>query len=59
MDLEDNVCVGTSIIDMYCKCGRVEMAKKTFDRMKEKNVMACMAVPKKLLTSSTRWFGLE
>ena len=44
MDLEYNVCVGTSIIDMYCKCGRVEMAKKTFDRMKEKNVKSWTAM---------------
>lgn len=38
MDLEDNVIVGTSIIDMYCKCGRVEMARRAFDRMRDKNV---------------------
>lgn len=44
MDLEENVCVGTSLIDMYCKCGKVEMAKKTFDRMKEKNVKSWTAM---------------
>ncbi|KAF3435310.1 hypothetical protein FNV43_RR22397 [Rhamnella rubrinervis] len=38
MGLEENVIVGTSIIDMYCKCGRVDMARKAFDCMKEKNV---------------------
>ncbi|KAI9109354.1 hypothetical protein K1719_019698 [Acacia pycnantha] len=38
MALEDNVFVGTSIIDMYCKCGRVDMAGKAFDRMKGKNI---------------------
>lgn len=38
MELEDNVFVGTSIVDMYCKCGRVEMARKAFDRLKRKNV---------------------
>ncbi|XP_061349953.1 pentatricopeptide repeat-containing protein At3g26782, mitochondrial [Gastrolobium bilobum] len=44
MDLEDNVFVGTSIVDMYCKCGRVEMARKAFDRMKEKNVKSWTAM---------------
>ncbi|KAK7290551.1 hypothetical protein RIF29_05056 [Crotalaria pallida] len=44
MALEDNVVVGTSIIDMYCKCGRVEMARKAFDRMKEKNVKSWTAL---------------
>lgn len=44
MGWEDNVIVGTSIIDMYCKCGRVETAKKTFDGMKEKNVKSWTAM---------------
>lgn len=38
MNLESNVFVGTSIIHMYCKCGRVSSARKAFDRMSEKNV---------------------
>lgn len=44
MDLEDSVFVGTSIVDMYCKCGRVEMARKAFDRMKVKNVKSWTAM---------------
>ncbi|KAG8656028.1 pentatricopeptide repeat-containing protein At3g26782, mitochondrial [Manihot esculenta] len=44
MGWEDNVIVGTSIIDMYCKCGRVETARKTFDGMKEKNVKSWTAM---------------
>ncbi|KAL2529255.1 Pentatricopeptide repeat-containing protein [Forsythia ovata] len=44
MNLEDNVYVGTSIIDMYCKCGRLGMAKRAFDRMKEKNVKSWSAM---------------
>ncbi|KAF7819354.1 pentatricopeptide repeat-containing protein [Senna tora] len=44
MALEDNVFVGTSIIDMYCKCGRVDMARKAFERMKEKNVKSWTAM---------------
>ncbi|KAF2301812.1 hypothetical protein GH714_029506 [Hevea brasiliensis] len=44
MGWEDNVILGTSIIDMYCKCGRVEMARKAFDGMKEKNVKSWTAM---------------
>eukprot|EP00257_Ricinus_communis_P013360 XP_015570779.1 pentatricopeptide repeat-containing protein At3g26782, mitochondrial [Ricinus communis] len=44
MGLDDNVIVGTSLIDMYCKCGRVQMARKTFDGMKEKNVKSWTAM---------------
>ncbi|KAK9271618.1 hypothetical protein L1049_001981 [Liquidambar formosana] len=44
MGLEENVFVGTSIIDMYCKCGKVEMARKAFKRMKEKNVKSWTAM---------------
>ncbi|KAK6280303.1 hypothetical protein POUND7_020570, partial [Theobroma cacao] len=44
MGLEDDVIVGTSIIDMYCKCGRVEMARKAFSCIKEKNVRSWTAL---------------
>ncbi|KAI5673717.1 hypothetical protein M9H77_14081 [Catharanthus roseus] len=44
MRLEDNLYVGTSLIDMYCKCGRVVMARKAFDQMKEKNVKSWTAM---------------
>ncbi|KAK6115279.1 hypothetical protein DH2020_007548 [Rehmannia glutinosa] len=44
MNLEKNVFVGTSIIDMYCKCGRVNMAREAFDRMDEKNVKSWSAM---------------
>ncbi|XVF13841.1 hypothetical protein REPUB_Repub09cG0003200 [Reevesia pubescens] len=44
MGLEDNLIVGTSVIDMYCKCGRVEMARKAFSCMKEKNVRSWTAL---------------
>ncbi|XP_072970144.1 pentatricopeptide repeat-containing protein At3g26782, mitochondrial [Typha angustifolia] len=40
MGLEENVYVGTSVVDMYCKSGRVEMARKAFNRMKEKNILS-------------------
>lgn len=44
MRLEDNIYVGTSIIDMYCKCGRVGMARKAFNRMKGRNVKSWTAM---------------
>ncbi|XP_031489461.1 pentatricopeptide repeat-containing protein At3g26782, mitochondrial-like [Nymphaea colorata] len=44
MELEDNVYVGTSLIDMYCKCGKVEMARKGFDRMQNKNIKSWTAM---------------
>ncbi|XP_047323360.1 pentatricopeptide repeat-containing protein At3g26782, mitochondrial [Impatiens glandulifera] len=44
MNLEDNVFVGTSIIDMYSKCGRVSTASKAFNRMNYKNVKTWTAI---------------
>ncbi|GMH25685.1 hypothetical protein Nepgr_027528 [Nepenthes gracilis] len=44
MGLEGDVIVGTSIIDMYCKCGRVGMARKAFDRIQVKNVKSWSAM---------------
>ncbi|MFS7971106.1 putative tetratricopeptide-like helical domain superfamily, DYW domain-containing protein [Helianthus anomalus] len=44
MGLEDDVVVGTSIVDMYCKCGRVTTARTAFDRMKNKNVRSWTAM---------------
>ncbi|ONK72077.1 uncharacterized protein A4U43_C04F15450 [Asparagus officinalis] len=44
MGLEENVYVGTSVVDMYCKCGRVEMARKAFNRMNVKNIKSWSAM---------------
>lgn len=44
MGLQENVYVGTSVVDMYCKCGRVEAARRAFDQMKEKNVKSWSAM---------------
>ncbi|KAH7661967.1 Tetratricopeptide-like helical domain-containing protein [Dioscorea alata] len=38
-DLEINVQLGTSLIDMYMKCGCLMSAFKVFERMPERNVM--------------------
>ncbi|CAN6213789.1 unnamed protein product [Urochloa humidicola] len=44
MGLEENVYVGTSVVDMYSKCGRVEMARKAFHRIKERNILTWSAM---------------
>ncbi|KAI7746399.1 hypothetical protein M8C21_033629 [Ambrosia artemisiifolia] len=44
MGLEDDVVVGTSVVDMYCKCGRVGTARTAFDRIKNKNVRSWTAM---------------
>lgn len=35
--LDENVFVGTSLVDMYAKCGCVNSAEKVFEGMREKN----------------------
>ena len=42
--MRENVIVNTAMIDMYCKCGRVELARRAFDRMKERNVKSWTAM---------------
>eukprot|EP01018_Ginkgo_biloba_P018849 Gb_21580 [translate_table: standard] len=37
---ESNVFVGTALIDMYAKCGSLECARKAFDKMSTKDVVA-------------------
>ncbi|XP_020582921.1 pentatricopeptide repeat-containing protein At3g26782, mitochondrial isoform X2 [Phalaenopsis equestris] len=45
MGLEDNVYVGTSVVDMYCKCGRVDAARRAFNRLgSEKNIKSWSAM---------------
>lgn len=40
MDLGNVVMVSNALIDMYAKCGAVEEACETFDRMKGKNIVS-------------------
>nr|XP_043634650.1 pentatricopeptide repeat-containing protein At3g26782, mitochondrial [Erigeron canadensis] len=44
MGLEEDVVVGTSVVDMYCKCGQVRTARIAFDRIKNKNVRSWTAM---------------
>ncbi|KAJ8761619.1 hypothetical protein K2173_004395 [Erythroxylum novogranatense] len=39
-----NVMIGTSLINMYARCGNVKKAREVFDSMKEKNVVAWTAM---------------
>jgi len=41
---ESNVFVGSSLIDMYAKCGKLEEAQRVFDRMLIRNVVSWNAM---------------
>eukprot|EP01018_Ginkgo_biloba_P018625 Gb_23678 [translate_table: standard] len=41
---ESDVIVGTALIDMYVKCGSVEIARHMFDKMPERNVFTWSAM---------------
>eukprot|EP01018_Ginkgo_biloba_P030200 Gb_04419 [translate_table: standard] len=41
---ESNVFVGTSVIDMYAKCGNIELARQVFGRMSRRDVVAWTAM---------------
>jgi len=38
-NLASDVAVGSALIDMYAKCGRLNLSKKVFDEMPRKNVI--------------------
>ncbi|PSS00088.1 Pentatricopeptide repeat-containing protein [Actinidia chinensis var. chinensis] len=42
--LNSNVYVGSSLVNMYAKCGKMEDAKKAFDPLDEKNVVLWNAI---------------
>ncbi|XP_031279280.1 pentatricopeptide repeat-containing protein At3g02330, mitochondrial-like [Pistacia vera] len=39
-----NWFVGSTLVDMYCKCGMMEEAEKIHDRMREKNMVSWNAI---------------
>eukprot|EP01018_Ginkgo_biloba_P037437 Gb_29877 [translate_table: standard] len=41
---ESNVTVGNSLIDMYAKCGSIDLARLQFDKMPQKNVVSWSAM---------------
>ncbi|KAI3449509.1 hypothetical protein Pfo_006174 [Paulownia fortunei] len=58
---ELDVILGTSLIDMYGKCGRIEEGLRVFEEMSEKNVFTWNAIVKGLALSKSgkeaiKWF---
>ncbi|XP_038902389.1 pentatricopeptide repeat-containing protein At2g22410, mitochondrial-like [Benincasa hispida] len=43
-DIESDVFVGNSLIDMYCKCGVVEKALQVFNEMKTKDSVSWISI---------------
>eukprot|EP01018_Ginkgo_biloba_P015274 Gb_41648 [translate_table: standard] len=41
---ESDVFVGSALIDMYAKCGSIELAQLAFDRMPQRNVVSWNAI---------------
>ena len=41
---ESNACVGTSLVDMYSKCGSISNAQKSFSSISSPNVAAWTAL---------------
>ncbi|TVU15242.1 hypothetical protein EJB05_38752, partial [Eragrostis curvula] len=42
--LEDNMFISSSLIDMYCKCGNVSIARRIFDGMKSPDLVSWTAM---------------
>ncbi|XP_054794236.1 pentatricopeptide repeat-containing protein At1g59720, chloroplastic/mitochondrial-like [Prosopis cineraria] len=38
MDMADDVLINTCLVDMYCKCGSLEIAEQVFESMPDKDV---------------------
>eukprot|EP01018_Ginkgo_biloba_P018714 Gb_21688 [translate_table: standard] len=43
-EIHVDVVVGTALIDMYAKCGSIDIARQVFDRMSERNVVSWSAM---------------
>eukprot|EP01018_Ginkgo_biloba_P009126 Gb_37176 [translate_table: standard] len=41
---DSNVCVGSSLVDMYAKCGSIEDACQVFENMPERNIISWNAM---------------
>jgi pentatricopeptide repeat protein len=41
---ESDILVGTSLVDMYAKCGSIEDAQRVFDKMPSQNVVTWTAI---------------
>eukprot|EP01018_Ginkgo_biloba_P019039 Gb_39514 [translate_table: standard] len=43
-EFESDVVLGTALIDMYTKCGCIEIARELFDKMRKRNVISWSAM---------------
>ncbi|XP_022149106.1 putative pentatricopeptide repeat-containing protein At1g68930 [Momordica charantia] len=43
-DYQDNIFVGSALVDMYCKCRNVKSAEAVFRKMRHKNVISWTAM---------------
>eukprot|EP01018_Ginkgo_biloba_P019414 Gb_16546 [translate_table: standard] len=41
---ESDICVGNALVAMYCKFGRIKVARQVFDKMSKKNVISWSAM---------------
>ena len=57
--LESDVFIGTSLIDFYCKTGELSVAREVFDRLPQKDVVACNAMIAGFSQSSDPCMALE
>lgn len=57
--LECDLFIGTSLVDMYCKMGQLKCASELFDRLPSKDVVACNAMIAGLSQSSYPCKALE
>lgn len=44
MGFHENVCINTSLVDMYGKCGQILFAQKVFDEMSDRNAVTWNAL---------------
>ncbi|XP_078433998.1 tetratricopeptide repeat (TPR)-like superfamily protein [Wolffia australiana] len=44
MGMGNDVYIGTSLVDMYCKCGQLGMARQAFDHTKNRNIRSWSAM---------------
>ncbi|PON49462.1 DYW domain containing protein [Parasponia andersonii] len=57
--LESDVFIGASLIDLYCKTGELSIARGVFDRLPQKDVVACNAMIAGFSQSSDPCMALE
>ncbi|KAJ0824687.1 putative tetratricopeptide-like helical domain superfamily [Helianthus annuus] len=66
--LEGRCHVGTAVVDMYAKCGRLDLAHQVFDKMSEKDSVCWNSMitsfcqngqPRKPLSFSVKWVPKE